>query len=90
MTDFIICLLLSQKTYSRKTYQQSLYFYNHVCMHACVCVCVGVCVCVSVSVFEALRANTDNHIQVVKSSYSFREMWLAVLRGTWCEKSNPT
>ena len=41
--DFTLCLLfLSQKTYSRKTYQKSFYFYNHVCMHACICLLMSV------------------------------------------------
>ena len=53
--------------------------YTSVTMYACVCVCV----------FKALRTNADNHVQVVTSSYSFREMRLAILHGTWCEKSNP-
>ena len=47
--------------------QQSFNFHS-------LCVCVCVCVCV----FEALKRKGDNHVQIVKTSNYFREMWLIV------------
>lgn len=74
MTLFFCSLVLSQKTHSAEHISS---LYTSVIMYAC-----------HGCVFEALRTNTDNHVQVVKSSF-FREMRLAILHGTWCEKSNP-